>query len=71
VFLIVADDRGEDLPIPQAPYGFKTLIHAQWAGDLKSLHDHGRRVAMIGMDDDRAGVLRHVVDLAGRVPAGR
>jgi glucose-6-phosphate isomerase len=71
VFLILADERGEDLPIPGAPYGFKTLIHAQWAGDLKSLRDHGRRATMLEMGSDREAALRRLLEIAQRVPADR
>ncbi|HEV3235255.1 MAG TPA: glucose-6-phosphate isomerase, partial [Candidatus Dormibacteraeota bacterium] len=58
------DQRGDDLPIPEAPYGFKTLIHAQWAGDLKSLRDHGRRVAMVDLGVDREAALRQLLEVA-------
>jgi glucose-6-phosphate isomerase len=64
VFVILADQRGDDLPIPEAPYGFKTLIHAQWAGDLKSLRDHGRRVAMVDLGVDREAALRQLLEVA-------
>jgi glucose-6-phosphate isomerase len=64
VYLILADDRGEDLPIPGMSFGFKTLIHAQWAGDLKSLRDHGRRVAMLPMGDDRTATLARLLEVA-------
>src|SRR5207249_4985402 len=51
-YLILSDDRGHDLPIPDEDFGFKTLIAAQWAGDLKSLRDHGRRVAHVSLGED-------------------
>ena len=69
VYLILADDRGEELPIPGMSLGFRTLIHAQWAGDLKSLRDHGRRVAMMPMGDNRVETLARLRDLAERATA--
>jgi glucose-6-phosphate isomerase len=63
VFLILSDDRGQELPIPETPFGFKTLIHAQWAGDLKSLRDHGRRAAMLPMGEDPAGTLARLQEV--------
>ena len=69
VYLVLADDGGDDIPIPQEIYGFKTLVHAQWAGDLKSLRDHGRRVAMLPMGTDREGALLRLLEIARGVPA--
>jgi len=63
VFLILTDETGEDLPIPGEPFGFKTLVHAQSAGDLKSLRDHGRRVAMLPLNGDRLATLDRVLQL--------
>ena len=63
VYLILADDRGEELPIPGESFGFKTLIHAQSAGDLKSLRDHGRRVARLPLSDARTDTLERVLQL--------
>ena len=56
-FLILSDDRGPELPIPGQDYGFKTFFAAQWAGDLKSLRDHGRRVARVALGDDPVGTI--------------
>ncbi|MBA2529435.1 MAG: transaldolase, partial [Euzebyales bacterium] len=36
-------------PIPGRPYDFATLVQAQAVGDLRSLRDHGRRVAQVGV----------------------
>src|SRR5207253_10225259 len=41
---IVGEDR-DDLPIPNQPYTFGALKHAQALGDLGSLQAHGRRAA--------------------------
>jgi glucose-6-phosphate isomerase/transaldolase/glucose-6-phosphate isomerase len=68
VYLILNDERGDDLPIPGEKYGFKTLIAAQWAGDLKSLRDHGRRVARVALADDRLGTLERILETIQRAP---
>jgi glucose-6-phosphate isomerase/transaldolase/glucose-6-phosphate isomerase len=70
-YLILADRGGADIPIPGEDYGFRTLIQAQWRGDLKSLRDHGRRVAMMPLDDNRESTLAQILDLVGQVPAPR
>lgn len=64
VFLVMSDSRTTDIPIPGADYGFKTLIGAQWAGDLKSLHDHGRRAAWVRLEGDRLATLSQLIDIA-------
>jgi Phosphoglucose isomerase len=51
LFLQVVDDGGEELPIPDRPFGFRRLIRAQAAGDFESLKERGRRVARIHIDD--------------------
>jgi len=51
LFLQVVDDPGEELPIPDKPFGFRRLIRAQAAGDLETLKDRGRRVARIRLED--------------------
>jgi len=71
VYLILADHRGEEIPIPGESYGFRSLIQAQWAGDLKSLRDHGRRVAMMPMADDREITMAEILELVERSPATR
>jgi glucose-6-phosphate isomerase/transaldolase/glucose-6-phosphate isomerase len=64
-YLILGDERGHDLPIPGERFGFKTLIAAQWAGDLKSLRDHGRRVALVRLGEDREATLGGVLAAVG------
>jgi transaldolase/glucose-6-phosphate isomerase len=51
LFLQVVDDPGEELPIPDKPFGFARLIRAQAAGDFESLKERGRRVARIRLED--------------------
>jgi hypothetical protein len=41
------DDLGEELPIPGRPYGFRTLIAAQAAGDFQALRDRGRPIVRV------------------------
>ena len=51
LFLQVVDDTGDELPIPNQPFGFAKLIRAQAAGDFASLQERGRRVARIHVED--------------------
>jgi glucose-6-phosphate isomerase len=51
LFLQVVDDTGDELPIPNQPFGFGKLIRAQAAGDFASLEERGRRVARIRLED--------------------
>jgi len=51
LFLQVVDDPGEELPIPNQPFGFRRLIRAQAAGDYASLKERGRRVARIHLEE--------------------
>jgi transaldolase/glucose-6-phosphate isomerase len=69
VYLILTDEAGDELPIPGEAYGFKTLIRAQWAGDLKSLRDHGRRVERVDLGRDRVATLGRLLELARKEEA--
>ena len=51
LFLQVVDDPGEELAIPNQPFGFAKLIRAQAAGDFASLQERGRRIARIRLED--------------------
>jgi hypothetical protein len=51
LFLQVVDDTGEEIAIPNQPFGFGKLIRAQAAGDFASLQERGRRVARIRLED--------------------
>jgi glucose-6-phosphate isomerase len=51
LFLQVVDDTGDELPIPDRPFGFARLIRAQAAGDYESLKERGRRVARARLED--------------------
>jgi transaldolase/glucose-6-phosphate isomerase len=50
LFLQVVDEQGDELAIPDQPFGFAQLIRAQAAGDFASLKERGRRVARIRLD---------------------
>jgi hypothetical protein len=45
----VVDDLGEELPIPDKPFGFRTLIAAQAAGDFEALKERGRRIVRLSL----------------------
>jgi hypothetical protein len=47
LFVQVADDLGEELPIPGQKFGFRALINAQAEGDLQALEERGRRVVRV------------------------
>jgi glucose-6-phosphate isomerase len=51
LFLQVVDDTGDELPIPDQPFGFGKLIRAQAAGDFASLQERGRRVARVRLEE--------------------
>ena len=49
LFVQVVDDLGEELPIPCKPFGFRTLIAAQAAGDFEALKERGRRIVRVSL----------------------
>jgi transaldolase / glucose-6-phosphate isomerase len=51
LFLQVVDDQGEEVPIPDRPFGFGRLIRAQAAGDFESLRERGRRLARVPLEE--------------------
>jgi len=51
LFLQIVDDTGDELPIPNQPFGFGRLIRAQAAGDYASLKERGRRVARVRLEE--------------------
>lgn len=59
------DRRGPS--VPGADYDFATLIRAQAVGDLRSLRDHGRRVAQVRADapDDLDALVDRVTGAIG------
>jgi hypothetical protein len=49
LFVQVVDDLGEELKIPDRPYGFRTLIAAQAAGDFQALQERGRHIVRVSL----------------------
>ncbi len=60
--LFTAGSEQEDLTIPDAGYGFATLLRAQALGDFRSLAEHGRRVMRVHLEGDPAAGLEALVD---------
>ncbi len=63
VFLQLTADDGEDVPIPNHPFGFGTLIKAQALGDFQSLASRNRRVLglHLGSDVDKGLAMLHAL----------
>jgi hypothetical protein len=51
VFVQVVGDDPQDVPIPDAGYGFSMLKHAQADGDLLTLVDRKRRAGRVRLDE--------------------
>jgi transaldolase/glucose-6-phosphate isomerase len=51
LFIQVVDDTGDEIAIPNQPFGFGRLIRAQAAGDFESLRERGRRIARIRLEE--------------------
>jgi hypothetical protein len=47
LFVQVADDTGDEIPIPGQDFGFGRLIRAQAEGDFRSLRDLGRKIVRV------------------------
>jgi glucose-6-phosphate isomerase len=47
LFVQVVDDYGEEVPIPNQPFGFGRLIRAQAEGDYRSLVERGRTIVRV------------------------
>jgi transaldolase/glucose-6-phosphate isomerase len=57
-FLQLVNDPARDVAIPGAGYSFGTLIAAQSAGDLETLHAHGLPAARVHLEGDPAEAVR-------------
>jgi glucose-6-phosphate isomerase len=68
-FVQFMHDAGDDVEIPGKPYTFRTLKHAQAAGDLKTLREHGRPVVRLALDGDPAAALRDLTAIVERTTA--
>lgn len=70
MFLQLTADNTEDAAIPDRPYSFGVLRHAQYLGDLRALREHGRRVVRIHLAGDvEAGMARLSASLRGALGA--
>ncbi len=56
VFLQITTDSATQFAIPDRPFSFGELIHAQAAGDASVLEDHGMPVLRLNLTDARGGV---------------
>ena len=61
---LVADPRG-DVEIPGERYSFGTLIAAQAAGDLQTLHSHGLPAERVKLEGDPAAAVRSLTERLG------
>jgi hypothetical protein len=50
-FVQVVDDSGDELAIPDRPFGFGKLIRAQSEGDLASLRERGRPIVRLNLEE--------------------
>jgi glucose-6-phosphate isomerase len=50
-FVQVVDDYGQEVPIPNQPFGFGRLIRAQAEGDFQSLEERGRKIVRVRLDE--------------------
>jgi transaldolase/glucose-6-phosphate isomerase len=50
-FIQVVDDPGEELDIPDRPFGFAQLIRAQAAGDFNALKERGRPIVRVTLEE--------------------
>ena len=63
VFLQLTADDGADLPIPEQPFGFATLVKAQALGDFQSLASRHRRALRVHLGTDVERGLRALLGL--------
>ncbi|MBA2319156.1 MAG: glucose-6-phosphate isomerase, partial [Euzebyales bacterium] len=71
VALQLTDEPQGGPDIPGRPYDFTTLVRAQAAGDLRSLRDHGRRVAAVTVDAAQLGGVAVAIEQAIAEPRSR
>jgi len=61
-FLQLVNDPQRDAEIPGAAYSFGTLIAAQAAGDLQTLHEHGLKAERVKLDGEPAAAVRALTE---------
>lgn len=66
VFLQLTSDEPQDLEIPNRPFTFGQLIHAQAVGDASVLAKHGRPVVTLNLVEPEKGLAALLAEL-GRV----
>ena len=60
-FLVLVQDRPEDIEIPGKPYSFSQLKNAEAIGDLQTLRERGRPAEWLRLDgDDAAAAMREL-----------
>jgi transaldolase/glucose-6-phosphate isomerase len=64
-FLQLVHDHAEDVPIPEADYGFGELIGAQADGDLLTLREHGLPAERVRLEGDPAQAIRELAAKLG------
>jgi hypothetical protein len=62
LFLQLTHDPGDDVPIPEADFGFRELIAAQATGDVLTLRDHGLPAERVVLEGDPAQALRALTE---------
>jgi glucose-6-phosphate isomerase len=63
VFIVIAADADDDLPIPDHPFSFSVLETAQAVGDFQSLDREQRRALLVTMPKRDPELLRRVMKL--------
>ena len=58
LFLLLTSDEREDLAIPEEPFTFGVLKHAQAVGDFQAMQQRGRRILRIHFRDPAQGLAR-------------
>ncbi|MFN2582379.1 MAG: bifunctional transaldolase/phosoglucose isomerase [Candidatus Dormibacteria bacterium] len=71
VYIQITGDDTVDVPIPGKQFGFSVLKHAQAAGDLQSLRDHGRRVIRVHITGDLIAGMDKLTDTVATAVAAR
>ena len=61
-FLQLVNQPQRDAEIPGEGYSFATLIAAQSAGDLQTLHNHGRPAERVKLDGEPAQAVRDLTE---------
>jgi hypothetical protein len=63
IFLIFTADPDGSVPIPERPYSFGMLEHAQALGDYEALQKHGRRVVRMHINGQAKAGLEQIREM--------